>query len=144
MNISMLVALVLAFSLLTIPVPSTEVEEWHLGPGDSITYEIDSAARMHLAYTARSSDGPFDIALSRGGEVVVEDHGTFSIKRSMMLPEGKYVLTITNGSPTGNEVDLWIHIDHEVLGGLTAKNLLVIGIAGALGIVAAVRLARRR
>jgi hypothetical protein len=143
MNAAMLTVLVLALLLFAVPMPSTEIAEKLLAPGESITFDIDSGSGLYLAYTV-TADAPIDVLLTHDGETVLEDHSSLSVRRSVFLPNGSYVLTIASNWSSGAKVDYRIYLDHEVLGGLTAKNVLVLSIAAAIGVAAAVRLARRK
>lgn len=149
----MVTALVLAAVLAATPLPFSEEGEVVIGPGEAWTYPMDlpSSARVTLIM---SSDLPVDIVLldqrpSAGGtpqdavmpssrEQVSKAHWT------EQLSPGAYQLVLRNDSPDPVEVDYQIHRDYQVVGDLTAKNLMALSLALAVLVVAVFLFRRRR
>lgn len=149
----MVPTMVLAAVLAAAPLPFSEEGKAVIGPGETWTYPLDlpSSARVTLIMSSdtpvdvilldrrpASNGTPHDAVLPGSQEQVSKAHWT------ERLSPGAYRLVLRNDSPGEVEVDYQIHRDYEVVGGLTAKNLMALSLALAVLVVAAFLFRRRR
>lgn len=139
-------ALVLAVTLAATPLPISEEGEVIIGPGETWTHTMDlpSSARVTLIMSSDvpvdvilldqrpASDGtPRDIVLPGSENKVSEAHWT------ERLSPGAYQLVFRNDSPDPVEVNYQVLRDYQVVGDLTAKNLMALSLSLAVLAVAA-------
>jgi len=135
--------LALTFSSLTFP--SVEGDTVPLGAGEELSLDLEIASTTHVDYVVRSNGAPIGVVLMSGGAVVAEEIDVGQVRRSLRLEPGHYRFTIAANESAGTELEYRINLDPEVLSGLTAKNVLVLSIAAALGVAAVfMKLIRKR
>jgi hypothetical protein len=135
---TLIAGVALMIMLSTAPLPYSEEGTTPVAPGHAWYHTIELGSAAHVTCIVRSNS-PVDMAVVRGNGTANEDvissvNGTMLYRFTETLGPGSYRLLINNHGGSEVGIEYQVHQDFLVVANMTAKNVMAVSLALAMGL----------